>query len=154
MLQRRKCWLPALFPFPSMFSKGFLIRVTEFKNTVGKGEIAHNEQLLLFPQCFQPVWKTFRYFHQTQNCSLQTLPAWKSLKFVIWERVKAFTNKEWNWPKMIAFFLESAEKLWETRKMLFTRMFSIFPRCFLKAVFLWSFSNWGPFIKESSKRET
>ena len=23
-----------------------------FENTVGKGEIAHNEQFLLFPQCF------------------------------------------------------------------------------------------------------
>ena len=23
------------------------------ENTVGKGEIAHNEQFLLFPQCFQ-----------------------------------------------------------------------------------------------------
>ena len=23
------------------------------ENTVGKGEIAHNEQILLFPQCFQ-----------------------------------------------------------------------------------------------------
>ena len=26
-----------------------------FLNTVGKGEIARNEQLLLFPQCFLPV---------------------------------------------------------------------------------------------------
>ena len=26
---------------------------TAFENIVGKGEIAHNEQFLLFPQCFQ-----------------------------------------------------------------------------------------------------
>ena len=26
-----------------------------FENTVGKGEIAHNEQFLLYPQCFLPV---------------------------------------------------------------------------------------------------
>ena len=26
-----------------------------FENTVGKGEIARNEQFLLFPQCFLPV---------------------------------------------------------------------------------------------------
>ena len=26
-----------------------------FENTVGKGEIASNEQFLLFPQCFLPV---------------------------------------------------------------------------------------------------
>ena len=25
---------------------------TAFENIMGKGEIAHNEQLLLFPQCF------------------------------------------------------------------------------------------------------
>ena len=26
-----------------------------FENTVGKGEIAHNEQFLLYPQCFLPI---------------------------------------------------------------------------------------------------
>ena len=26
-----------------------------FENTVGKGEIARDEQFLLFPQCFLPV---------------------------------------------------------------------------------------------------
>ena len=26
---------------------------TDFENIVGKGEIAHKEQFLLFPQCFQ-----------------------------------------------------------------------------------------------------
>ena len=30
-----------------------------FENTVGKGEIARNEQFLLFPQCFLPVWIAF-----------------------------------------------------------------------------------------------
>ena len=30
-----------------------------FENTVGKREIAHSEQFLLFPQCFLPVWITF-----------------------------------------------------------------------------------------------
>ena len=33
-----------------------------FENAVGKGEIARNEQFLLFPQCFLPVWKTFAIF--------------------------------------------------------------------------------------------
>ena len=35
-----------------------------FENTAGKGEIAHNEQFLLFPQCFLPVWITFCHFRQ------------------------------------------------------------------------------------------
>ena len=32
---------------------------TSFENTVGKGELARNEQFLLFPQCFLPVCITF-----------------------------------------------------------------------------------------------
>ena len=31
-----------------------------FENTVGKREIARNEQFLLFPQCFQPTWRTLK----------------------------------------------------------------------------------------------
>ena len=63
-----------------------------FENTVGKGEIARNEQFLLFPQCFLSFWITFCHFCQIWNCRLQTLSVWKSLKFVVWERVKL---KKW-----------------------------------------------------------
>ena len=35
-----------------------------FENAVGKGEIARNEQYLLFPQCFLPVWINFFHFCQ------------------------------------------------------------------------------------------
>ena len=44
------------------------------------------EKLLLFPQCFLPVRKTFCHFHPIRNCRLQNLSVWKSLKFVVWER--------------------------------------------------------------------
>ena len=54
------------------------------ENTVGKGEIARNEQFPLFPQCFLPIWITFFHFRQIWNCRLQTLSVWKSLKFVVW----------------------------------------------------------------------
>ena len=50
----------------------------------GKGEIARNEQFLLFPQCFLPIWITFCHFRQLWNCRLQSLSVWKSLKFVVW----------------------------------------------------------------------
>ena len=65
-------------PFPS---KPWFLRVQykSFENTVGKGEIAHNEKCLLFQQCFLTIWKTFCHF---RNCRLQTLSVWKSLKFV------------------------------------------------------------------------
>ena len=36
---------------------------------------------------FYPFWRTFNHFHQIQNCRLQTPSVWKSLKFVVWERV-------------------------------------------------------------------
>ena len=45
----------------SQTSPGFYV---SFENSVGKGEIAHNEQFLLFPQCFLPVWRTICHFHQ------------------------------------------------------------------------------------------
>ena len=34
------------------------LQYKSFENTGGKGEIAHNEQYLLFPRCFLPVWRT------------------------------------------------------------------------------------------------
>ena len=56
MLKKKKKQMTDFFnPFPN---KPWFLRVcrtSTFENTVGKGEIAHNEQFLLFPQCFLPV---------------------------------------------------------------------------------------------------
>ena len=62
---------------------------------MGKGEIACNEQFLLFPQCFLPILRTFCHFCQIWNCRLTTLSVWKGLKFVVLERVKAFLMFSW-----------------------------------------------------------
>ena len=35
------------------------LQYKSIENTVEKGEIARNEQFLLFPQCFLPLWRTF-----------------------------------------------------------------------------------------------
>ena len=69
-------------PFPN---KPWLLRVcsTSLLKTVGKEEIARNEQFLLFPQHFLPFWRTFCHFHQIKNCRLQTLSIWKSTKSVV-----------------------------------------------------------------------
>ena len=64
------------------------LQYKSFENTEGKGEIARNEQFVLFPQCFLPVWIIFLHFHQILNCPLQAVSVWKSLKFVAWDRVK------------------------------------------------------------------
>ena len=72
----------------SQTSPGFYVSAIQaFENTVGKEEIARNEQFLLFPQCFLPFWTTACYFHQILNFRLQTLSVWKGLNVVVWERV-------------------------------------------------------------------
>ena len=35
--KRRKCWLPAFSPFPTMFSKGFFFRVIKSRDCLGQG---------------------------------------------------------------------------------------------------------------------
>ena len=51
------------FPNKPWFS--FCPQEKSFENTVGKEEIARNEQFLLFPLCFLPILRTFCHFHQT-----------------------------------------------------------------------------------------
>ena len=50
----------------------------QVENTVGKGEIARNEQFLLFPQCFQKA------------CFLGA-----SKGVIVWEWVKAANSMQW-----------------------------------------------------------
>ena len=40
------------------------LQYKSFENTVGKGEIAHNEHFLRFPQRFLPVQTIFCHFHK------------------------------------------------------------------------------------------
>ena len=54
---------PVFNAFPN---KPWFLRVccTTLLKTLGKAEIARDEQFLLFPQCFLPVWRTGCHFHQ------------------------------------------------------------------------------------------
>ena len=45
----------------------FINKKTAFENIVGKGEIAHNEWFLLFPQCFQLKQITVSKFVNTSD---------------------------------------------------------------------------------------
>ena len=76
----------------SKTSPGFCVCCTSLENTVCKEEIARNEQFLFFSQCFLLFCRTFCQFHKIQNCRLQTFSVWKSLKFVVWEKVKTFAE--------------------------------------------------------------
>ena len=60
-------------PFPKQALVFTYLQYKSFENTEGKGEIAHNEQFLLFPQCFLPTRITFCHFHQIKNCRLQSI---------------------------------------------------------------------------------
>ena len=51
-------------PFPNKRWFLSVCHTSLLKNTVGKGEIARNEQFLLFPQCFLPIWKTFSHLNR------------------------------------------------------------------------------------------
>ena len=42
-------------PFPKQALVFMCMQYKSFENTVGKGEIARNEQFLLFPQSFLPI---------------------------------------------------------------------------------------------------
>ena len=59
-----------------MWEKEKLLVNKSFKNTVGKGEIAHNEQFLLFRQCF-----------------LKTCTADMYKPALVWERANITQNK-------------------------------------------------------------
>ena len=58
------CRLGKGLPFPKQALVFACLQYKSFENTVGKGEIARNEQFLLFPQCFLPISRTFYHFHQ------------------------------------------------------------------------------------------
>ena len=49
-------------PFPKQALVFTCLQYKSFENTAGKGEIARNEQFLLFPQCFLPILENFLPF--------------------------------------------------------------------------------------------
>ena len=53
--------------------------------TLRKGEIARNNQFLLFPKCFLSLWRTFCHIVH-ENRELSSLSVWKRLKFTVWEK--------------------------------------------------------------------
>ena len=81
--------LPFYFnPFPNKPWFLHVLSTSLLKTLWEKEKLLVMSNFTFSPQCFLPVWRTFCHFHQGWNCRLQTLSVWKSLKFVIWERVK------------------------------------------------------------------
>ena len=103
-------------PLPKQALAFTCLQYRSFENTVGKGEIAHNEQFLLFPQCFLPLWRTLSFSSNSKLSSANSFTLedtvfstllensvilikfkivickffhfGRVLKFVVWERLK------------------------------------------------------------------
>ena len=65
--------VPQLFSLTKQALVFMCLQYQPFENTVGKGEIAGNEQFLLFPQCFLSFHRTLCHCHQIENCCLKSL---------------------------------------------------------------------------------
>ena len=74
--------------FPKQALVFMCLQYKSFENTAGKGDIACNKQLLLFPQCFLTMRKTLCHFHQILNCRLQTLSLEESKILLFWKGLK------------------------------------------------------------------
>ena len=58
-------------PFPEQVLVFTCLQYSFEKNSVGKREIARNEQFLFFSQNFSVLQRNFPPFNQIQNCRLQ-----------------------------------------------------------------------------------
>ena len=76
-------------PFPKQALVFTCLQYKSFENTVGKGKTARNEQFLLFPQCFLPIWITYCHFHYNLQLSSANSFSLEESKFVVWERDNA-----------------------------------------------------------------
>ena len=70
-------------PFPRQAFVFMCLQYKSFENTVGKGELARNEQVLLSPQCFPLFWRTFVQFPSKMKLFAASSLVWKSLKIVV-----------------------------------------------------------------------
>ena len=65
-----------------------------------KKEITHHMQFLLLPQRFLPFWTTFCHFIKFKIVVCKPFH-FKSLKFVVWARVKSDLNKTQKKPEFL-----------------------------------------------------
>ena len=75
-------------PFPKQALVFTCLQYKSFENTVGKGEIARNEQFLLFPHVFSTHLKKFLPFLIKFEIVVCKLFQYGSLELLVWERVK------------------------------------------------------------------
>ena len=131
--KRRKCWFPAFSPSPLKFSKASF-RVVKSRDCVVRSLkiVAEKENASGLKK------KTFCYFHQIRNCRLHTVSVWKSLKFVVWEKVKGLDI-------ILCMFYSQVCKHYSRQKKKngFVQIQSVFTQQFLLWLRCWNFSLKG-----------
>ena len=75
----------ALNPFPN---KVLRVCSTSLLKTLWQKKLLKMSNFSDSNSVFNQFLRTFCYFYQIWNCRLEILSVWKSLKFVVWERVK------------------------------------------------------------------
>ena len=112
--KKRKCLLPAFSHFSKMFLQAgqkiciyFSVSKIEFFSNITRfffffffNPFPNKPRFLrvystslLKTLCFLPLSRIFCHICEIWNCHLQTLSVWKSLNFVVWERVKSLSHK-------------------------------------------------------------
>ena len=89
-------WQP-FNPFPNKLWFLHVCSTSLLKIPWEKEKLLITSNFSFSPRFFYPFWRTVCHFNQIKNFRLQTLSVWKSLQFVVWERVK----KEWVMPAFI-----------------------------------------------------
>ena len=108
-----------------------------------------------FPTVFSTCLDDFLpIFHQIWNYRPQTLSVWKSLKFVVWERVGPFPNKPWFLRvcnTSILKTLREEKELLVTSNFSFPTVFSTLLDKFMLSSSNYKFSSANSFSLEESK---
>ena len=74
-------------PFPNKSWFSCVCSPSLLKTLREKEKLLVTSNFSLSHNVFYLLWRTFCHYHRVQNCRLQTLSVWESLKFVVWKRV-------------------------------------------------------------------
>ena len=81
-------WFIGLFnPYPNKFLCLCVCCTSVLKTPWEKEKLLVTSNFSFSLSVFLPFWRTHCHFYRIKNCRLQTLSVWKSLNFVVWERV-------------------------------------------------------------------
>ena len=84
MILRRECILTSSQTNPSFTCMQYCL----LKNTVGKGKSLVTSDLSFFHIVFYILVQPLAIFIIFENCRWQILSVWKSMKLVVWEKIK------------------------------------------------------------------